>query len=80
VPLQQLGFGLGAAVLIDATIVRSILVPAAMKLLGDRNWYLPRWLRWLPDLRVEGAPAPTTPPAGAPGPVGVPSVGPAVGD
>jgi len=52
--LQQMGFGLGAAVLIDATIVRSILVPSAMVLLGDRNWYLPRWLHWLPDLRVEG--------------------------
>jgi uncharacterized membrane protein YdfJ with MMPL/SSD domain len=80
VGIQQMGFGLAVAVLIDATIVRSILVPAAMALLGDRNWYLPRWLAWLPDLRVEGAPAPTTPPAGAPGPVGVPSVGPAVGD
>ena len=56
VMLQQMGFGLGVAVLIDATIVRSILVPSAMALLGDRNWYLPRWLRWLPDLRVEGAP------------------------
>jgi len=57
VMLQQMGFGLGVAVLIDATIVRSILVPSAMALLGDRNWYLPRWLRWLPDLRVEGTPA-----------------------
>jgi RND superfamily putative drug exporter len=56
VMLQQMGFGLGVAVLIDATIVRSILVPSAMALLGDRNWYLPRWLHWLPDLRVEGAP------------------------
>jgi putative drug exporter of the RND superfamily len=56
VMLQQMGFGLGIAVLIDATIVRSVLVPAAMALLGDRNWYLPRWLRWLPDLRVEGTP------------------------
>jgi RND superfamily putative drug exporter len=52
--LQQAGFGLGVAVLLDATIVRSILVPSAMALLGDRNWYLPRWLRWLPDVRVEG--------------------------
>jgi RND superfamily putative drug exporter len=41
-------------VLLDATIVRSILVPSAMKLLGDRNWYLPRWLQWLPKLDVEG--------------------------
>ena len=52
---QQLGFGLAVAVFLDATIVRSVLVPASMVLLGDRNWYLPRWLRWLPDLRIEGA-------------------------
>lgn len=44
VMFQQVGFGLGAAVLIDATIVRSFLVPAAMQLLGVHNWYLPRWL------------------------------------
>jgi hypothetical protein len=48
----------GAAVLIDATIVRSILVPSAMKILGDKNWYMPRWLRWLPDLRIDGEPRP----------------------
>jgi putative drug exporter of the RND superfamily len=53
VMLQQMGFGLGAAVLIDATLVRSVLVPASMKLLGDRNWYLPKWLQWLPNLTVE---------------------------
>jgi RND superfamily putative drug exporter len=60
---QQMGFGLGIAVLIDATIIRTILVPSAMALLGDRNWYMPSWLRWLPDLRVEGTarPAPQTP-------------------
>lgn len=58
VDLQQMGFGLAAAVFIDATIVRSILVPAGMALLGDRNWYLPRWLHWLPDLRIEGTPEP----------------------
>jgi putative drug exporter of the RND superfamily len=46
--LKMLGIGLPAAVLIDATVVRGILVPAAMALLGDRCWYLPRWLRWLP--------------------------------
>ena len=57
VMLQQIGFGLGVAVLLDATIVRSILVPSAMALLGDRNWYLPRWLQWLPDLRIEGSPS-----------------------
>ena len=58
VMLQQMGFGLAVAVLIDATIVRSVLVPATMKLLGDRNWYLPAWLSWLPDMSVEGAPQP----------------------
>jgi putative drug exporter of the RND superfamily len=52
--LQQMGLGLAAAVFLDATIVRSILVPSAMKLLGDRNWYLPHWLQWLPKLNVEG--------------------------
>ncbi len=52
--LQQMGFGLAVAVFLDATVVRSILVPSAMKLLGDVNWYLPSWLQWLPQLRVEG--------------------------
>ena len=47
---KQFGVGLAAAVLIDATIVRGVLLPATMKLLGDRNWYLPRWLEWLPRL------------------------------
>jgi putative drug exporter of the RND superfamily len=56
VMFQQMGFGLGMAVLLDATVIRSILVPSAMVLLGDRNWYMPKWLNWLPDLRVEGAP------------------------
>jgi RND superfamily putative drug exporter len=63
VMLQQMGFGLGVAVLIDATIVRSILVPSAMALLGDRNWYMPNWLKWLPDLRIEGTPAHVPAPA-----------------
>lgn len=58
VAMQQFGFGLAVAVLLDATVVRSVLVPAAMKLLGDRNWYLPRWLSWLPSLDPEG-PRPT---------------------
>jgi RND superfamily putative drug exporter len=53
-PLQQMGFGLAVAVFMDATIVRTVLVPATMRLLGDRNWYLPRWLDWLPQLHVEG--------------------------
>ena len=55
---QQFGLGLGVAVLIDATIIRSVLLPATMKLLGDWNWYLPRWLEWLPKVGVgEGIPA-----------------------
>jgi uncharacterized membrane protein YdfJ with MMPL/SSD domain len=52
---QQMGFGVAVALLIDATIVRSVLVPATMTLLGKRNWYLPSWLGWLPDVHVEGA-------------------------
>ena len=55
VMFQQMGFGVAVALLLDATLVRLVLVPAAMELLGDRNWYLPSWLRWLPDVRVEGA-------------------------
>jgi uncharacterized membrane protein YdfJ with MMPL/SSD domain len=47
---KEMGIGLAAAVLIDATIVRAVLLPATMKLLGDRNWYLPRWLNWLPKI------------------------------
>ena len=50
---QQVGFGLSVAVFLDATLVRSVLVPATMEMLGARNWYLPSWLSWLPDLRVE---------------------------
>lgn len=56
VTFQQVGFGLAVAVILDATIVRSVLVPASMALLGDRNWFLPSWLNWLPDLRIEGEP------------------------
>jgi uncharacterized membrane protein YdfJ with MMPL/SSD domain len=55
VMFQQMGFGVAIALLLDATIVRLVLVPAAMQLLGNRNWYLPSWLRWLPDVHVEGA-------------------------
>jgi uncharacterized membrane protein YdfJ with MMPL/SSD domain len=51
--LKQFGVGLAAAVLIDATIIRAVLLPASMKLLGDWNWYLPRWLEWMPHLTVE---------------------------
>ncbi len=61
---QQLGFGLAVAILLDSTVIRIILVPASMKLLGDRNWYLPRWLGWLPHVHVEGAPTTTAPATG----------------
>jgi uncharacterized membrane protein YdfJ with MMPL/SSD domain len=61
VMFQQMGFGVAIALLLDATVVRLVLVPAAMELLGERNWYLPAWLRWLPDVHVEGAqPGPGT--------------------
>jgi uncharacterized membrane protein YdfJ with MMPL/SSD domain len=65
VDMKQLGVGLAAAVLIDATIVRAVLLPASMKLLGEWNWYLPRWLEWLPRLEHErpAEPAPETAPA-----------------
>ena len=52
--MKQFGLGLGVAVLIDATIIRSVLLPASMKLLGDSNWYLPRWLEWLPRIGPDG--------------------------
>jgi uncharacterized membrane protein YdfJ with MMPL/SSD domain len=55
VMFQQMGFGVAVALLLDATVVRLVLVPAAMELLGERNWYLPTWLRWLPEVHVEGA-------------------------
>src|SRR5262249_14436030 len=56
VGLQEMGFGLAVAVALDATVVRCVLVPATMKLLGNRNWYLPSWLEWLPDVRIDSAP------------------------
>jgi RND superfamily putative drug exporter len=56
---KQFGVGLAAAVLIDATIVRGVLLPATMKLLGDWNWYLPKWLQWLPRLEPD-EPEPAT--------------------
>jgi RND superfamily putative drug exporter len=73
VHMQQMGFGLAVAVFLDATLVRSILVPSAMALLGKVNWYLPKWLEWLPDLRMEGKagvdrPKPTRPARPARGP------------
>jgi RND superfamily putative drug exporter len=71
--LKQMGFGLAVAILIDATIVRAVLLPATMKLLGDWNWYMPSWLEWLPNLSAEAGPrddedgAPEAPPALTPG-------------
>jgi RND superfamily putative drug exporter len=56
VMFQQMGFGVAAALLIDATIIRSVLLPATMHLLGRWNWYLPHWLDWLPQLQVEATP------------------------
>jgi uncharacterized membrane protein YdfJ with MMPL/SSD domain len=53
--MKQLGVGLAAAILIDATLVRAVLLPTTMKLLGNRNWYLPRWLQWMPRLSLDGA-------------------------
>ena len=61
--MKQIGIGLAVAVLLDATVVRAVLLPATMALLGERNWYLPRWLQWLPSFeaadRENELPAPT---------------------
>jgi RND superfamily putative drug exporter len=71
VDMQQMGFGLALAVFLDATIIRSVLVPASMQLLGKYNWWMPSWLEWLPKLNVEGgehhppAPIPALEPAAA---------------
>ncbi|MBD8870346.1 MMPL family transporter [Nocardioides donggukensis] len=54
VGFQQMGFGVGVALLIDATVIRTVLVPSSMVLLGSWNWYLPGWLEWLPELHIEG--------------------------
>ena len=54
VMFQQMGFGIAVSLLIDATVIRSVVLPSVMVLLGDRNWYLPSWLNWLPHLEVEG--------------------------
>jgi len=53
--IQQLGLGLAVAVFVDATLIRSVLLPATMTLLGDWNWWLPRWLSWLPRVTIEGS-------------------------
>jgi uncharacterized membrane protein YdfJ with MMPL/SSD domain len=67
IDFKMMGIGLAVAILIDATIVRAILLPATMKLLGDWNWYLPRWLEWLPRLG-QATPTPTPTPAREPEP------------
>jgi putative drug exporter of the RND superfamily len=58
IAFQQMGFGIAIALLIDATIIRCVLVPATMTILGHHNWYLPSWLTWLPDVHVEGTKSP----------------------
>jgi putative drug exporter of the RND superfamily len=63
---KQFGVGLAAAILIDATIVRAVLLPATMKLLGDWNWYLPSWLQWLPHLEHGSEEIHKAPPAPVP--------------
>jgi uncharacterized membrane protein YdfJ with MMPL/SSD domain len=69
IDMKEMGIGLAAAVLIDATLIRGVLLPASMKLLGEWNWYLPRWLNWLPELKHEtetpGQPVPAALPARA---------------
>ena len=66
IDMKQFGVGLAVAVLIDATLVRGVLLPATMKLLGDWNWYLPSWLEWLPKgPAIEGSPEPVEPAAPA---------------
>ena len=68
--MKEMGVGVAAAALIDATIVRAVLLPATMKLLGDWNWYLPSWLGWLPRLEGEPEPREEVPSVPALGPVG----------
>ena len=62
VQLQQIGFGLAFAILLDATVVRTILLPATMRLLGDWNWYFPNWLEWVPEIDIEGSASVILPP------------------
>ena len=67
VTFQQVGFGLAVAIIVDATIVRMVLVPASMELLGDWNWYFPRWLAWVPEIHIEGRGVQAPEPAPFPG-------------
>ncbi|MEW5355971.1 MMPL family transporter [Streptomyces sp. 16-176A] len=66
--MKQMGVGLAAAVLIDATLIRGVLLPAVMSLLGERNWYLPKWLHRLPDLTHDESPEAVAAPAAPPAP------------
>jgi uncharacterized membrane protein YdfJ with MMPL/SSD domain len=68
IDFKMMGVGLAVAVLLDATIVRAVLLPATMKLLGDWNWYLPRWLQWLPRVGPPTPPRPTAQPEPEPQP------------
>jgi len=56
VMFQQMGFGVAVALLLDATVIRSVVLPSMLSLLGSRSWYLPRWLEWLPHVDVEAPP------------------------
>ena len=71
--IKQMGVGLAVAVLLDATVIRGVLLPAAMKLLGEWNWYLPRWLEWLPRFNVDAQPQAARAPAVALAPVSRPA-------
>ena len=70
IDFKELGVGLAVAVLIDATLVRGVLLPATMQLLGDRNWYLPSWLEWIPGGRQDAPQAEAAPVAGPVEPAG----------
>jgi putative drug exporter of the RND superfamily len=59
VMFQQMGFGVAVALFLDATLIRMVILPSALSLLGHRSWYLPRWLRWLPHLEVKAPDART---------------------
>jgi len=65
VAFQQMGFGVAVALFLDATIVRSVVLPSVLSLLGDRAWYLPRWLTWLPRVEVSRHPQPRLAPDSA---------------
>jgi RND superfamily putative drug exporter len=68
IDFKMMGVGLAVAVLLDATVVRAVLLPATMKLLGNWNWYLPRWLQWLPRVSPRTPSRPAVPPKPRPAP------------